>query len=669
MADLYANYAALAAAEVEGVDYTRTAVRPRGASWAAIAIHGGGIEAGSGEMARRVSDLRGMSFYEFAGIQAANNFEDLHITGSNFDEPMALSLVGASSRVLSFHGFTGTAGVAETLIGGLDGRLRDAVKAALTAAGFTVTVAASELAGTDTANICNKSARGGGVQLEMSLALRQSFFPGGDTSRAMRDSGQRTATFEAYAQAVASVLLPGLTYDSQLSRVRLSAPAPGLLDTFSRTVTDGWGDAESGQSWIPVGTSTAFQVNGGVGKHVHTGANASRWSLAAVRQADWDFYGSVSTDALAAGGSQFHALAGRSSDDGATCYLARLDFTTAQAVVLTLRKRVAGTETLLTQFTTGLTHAAGVAVRCRFQGVGSTLQAKAWLASGTEPASWQVTTTDTAVTGTGRSGFRSILSSAYSGTYPVTSSWDNLTTVGTAVVERSPDGVRWTAVRGGTGLDGTAGATLKSDDYEFAADTANQYRVRVYEPASGKTLWTTQDSLTPTLGGVWLKSIARPYLNRQVTVVDYSDVQRPGRAGVFDVVGRSFPVSVSDVRGSRRWTMEVLTQTLDDAHDLDLVLASGDPMFVQVPADSGVPAGYVTVGDVNERRTSRLGARRVFELPFVEVAAPGPDVVGATVTCQSVLTTYATCQAVLDAHPTVVDLLELVGDPIDVVVP
>lgn len=48
MADLYATYAALAAAEVEGVGYSRTAVAPAGATWSSIAIHGGGIETGSG---------------------------------------------------------------------------------------------------------------------------------------------------------------------------------------------------------------------------------------------------------------------------------------------------------------------------------------------------------------------------------------------------------------------------------------------------------------------------------------------------------------------------------------------------------------------------------------------------------------------------------------------
>ncbi|MFD6640508.1 hypothetical protein ACFWDN_32390, partial [Micromonospora chalcea] len=164
-----------------------------------------------------------------------------------------------------------------------------------------------------------------------------------------------------------------------------------------------------------------------------------------------------------------------------------------------------------------------------------------------------------------------------------------------------------------------------------------------------------------------------PFLNRQVEVRDFSDVARPSRGGVFDVVGRSFPVAVTDVRGSRRWTLQVSTYSPQEADDLDLMLAGGDILLVHVPASgrlSSVPGGYVTVGDTREVTPPTSDLRmRVFDLPCTEVAAPGPDVVGAAVTCQTVLNTYGTCAQVVSAHPTVLDLLELVGDPTDVLVP
>lgn len=237
----------------------------------------------------------------------------------------------------------------------------------------------------------------------------------------------------------------------------------------------------------------------------------------------------------------------------------------------------------------------------------------------------------------------------------------------TATVERSTDQISWTTVRGASALTVT-GQAASVDDYEFAADVVNYYRVTAYNVSAVQTNQETS-SVTPTLGGVWIKSVARPFLNRQVTVVDHSAIERRGRAGVFDVVGRSYPVAVSDVRGSRRWELEVLTETTTEAEDFDLLLASGDVLLIHVPADVDVPGGYVTVGDTNERRTSRKSIRRVFSLACIEVAAPGPDVVGATSNWQTVLTAYPTWQDVLNAHPTWNDLLELIGSPTDVIVP
>lgn len=203
MPDLYANYAALAAAKVEGVDYTRTATVRNGSIWSSIAIHGGGIEAGSGEMAAAVADKL-MSLYVFAGIMATGN-TDLHITSTNFDEPLGVALVAQSRKTLSFHGFAGTAGVKETAIGGRDTATIALLSSRLTAAGFTVINTPSEIAGDDPSNICNENLNRAGVQLEMSLAQRQAFFPGGDTSRTMRDSGQRTDEFWAYVNVMRTV--------------------------------------------------------------------------------------------------------------------------------------------------------------------------------------------------------------------------------------------------------------------------------------------------------------------------------------------------------------------------------------------------------------------------------------------------------------------------------
>ena len=58
----------------------------------------------------------------------------------------------------------------------------------------------------------------------------------------------------------------------------------------------------------------------------------------------------------------------------------------------------------------------------------------------------------------------------------------------------------------------------------------------------------------------------------------------------------------------------------------------------------------------------------VFNLPLREVAAPGADVCGSTITWQGVINTYATWQDVLNNEATWFDLMQNIGTPADVIV-
>jgi hypothetical protein len=235
-----------------------------------------------------------------------------------------------------------------------------------------------------------------------------------------------------------------------------------------------------------------------------------------------------------------------------------------------------------------------------------------------------------------------------------------------ATVERSTDQVRWSTVRGAGSLAVTAQAA-SVDDYEFAPDVVDYYRVTAYDAGGAQTDQVTA-FVTPTLTQVWLKSVARPFLNRQVIVQDYSEVERDAHAGIFVGVGAKYPIVVNDLRGSDEWALDVLAETRTDRNAIDALLDAGDVILVHVPADVDVPGGYVTVGRTRQRRTSRMSTRRIVSLPCTEVAAPGPDVVGATSTWQTVVSTYATWADVLAAHATWASVLELIGSPTDVIV-
>jgi hypothetical protein len=235
----------------------------------------------------------------------------------------------------------------------------------------------------------------------------------------------------------------------------------------------------------------------------------------------------------------------------------------------------------------------------------------------------------------------------------------------TALFQRSKNGIYWTTVRGGTAvtIDGSDEAAL--DDYEFVPGALNHYRV-----TAGSDVFT--QTITPSQTDVWFKSITRPFLNRAVSVVDYSDITRPARQGVFEVIGRSLPIVVTDVRGSRRWNVTVKADTVADADALELVFASGDPLYIQVPATglySTIPGGYVAVGDMTRKKYGHVSQRRWFDLPMVECAPPGPDVVGATSTWETLIAEFGTWADVLAAFGTWTDVLEYVADPSVVIVP
>lgn len=243
----------------------------------------------------------------------------------------------------------------------------------------------------------------------------------------------------------------------------------------------------------------------------------------------------------------------------------------------------------------------------------------------------------------------------------------SLGAIATAEFQRSSTGVQWTTIRGAAARPVSGGGAF-ADDYEFGAGVTTYYRVR---NPSGTVLFTT--SIVASLGTVWLKSMARPFLNRPVTVVEHGPISRPSRGGTFEIIGRSFPVGVTDIAGSRRWSLTVKADTLTDADALEFLFASGDILLCHVPATgpaATVPGGYVQVtGDISRDRFGKESPRRWFTADLTEVAAPGPGVYGAPATWDTILADFATWNDVLAAFGTWNDVLNYVADPGSVIVP
>ena len=163
-----------------------------------LAIHGGGIEPGTSEIALAVAGYHPATFAQaadclglhdlwiFEGLLADENGQ-LHVTSTNYDDPIALKLVQISRRCLSLHGLSDAPGRADIQIGGADTELSSFVLEELTAAGISAALSGDENTnGSDPSNICNKTTISAGVQLEMVATYRESLFAPGCNTRELR---------------------------------------------------------------------------------------------------------------------------------------------------------------------------------------------------------------------------------------------------------------------------------------------------------------------------------------------------------------------------------------------------------------------------------------------------------------------------------------------------
>ena len=215
--------------------------------------------------------------------------------------------------------------------------------------------------------------------------------------------------------------------------VTVVAPASGTVaaqDTFERSVSSGWGTADTGGAWTVVSGSSSFSVAGGVGRVavVPSATREARLSSLSLTSAVTEV--EVSADAAAAGGAASVSVLGRQV--GSASYQARLRFDTNGAVRFYV-VRSAGSDVVIGGSSQTLTssYSPGDTIKVKFAVTGTsptTVAAKAWLKSSAEPTSWQFETTDTEATlqAAGAVGLRIAVSSA--STVPTTTfSVDNLT--------------------------------------------------------------------------------------------------------------------------------------------------------------------------------------------------------------------------------------------------
>lgn len=176
--DLYESTSQLFKNTKENVDY-RIEIENRLSPVSVIAIHSGGIEAGTGEIAREIANIGQYKYYSFNGIRDSESDSpknlELHVTSHKFLHTPCLELVSNSIATVSIHGADEKNEL--SFVGGKNFVHANFIKEELRKSGFYVEDNIREgLEGYAVLNICNRNMRNMGVQIEVSQGLRKMLF-------------------------------------------------------------------------------------------------------------------------------------------------------------------------------------------------------------------------------------------------------------------------------------------------------------------------------------------------------------------------------------------------------------------------------------------------------------------------------------------------------------
>lgn len=188
----------------------------------------------------------------------------------------------------------------------------------------------------------------------------------------------------------------------------------------------------------------------------------------------------------------------------------------------------------------------------------------------------------------------------------------------------------------------------------------------------------TSSPITPTVSRCWLKSLDRPFLNREFDIADVSDIRINSRGRLDFVEGETYALYQRQVSSGEQFVLSVYSHSRGERQWINHMVKSGDVIFVQPHNPDGsalvpehdIVRGHYAITNAVEERTSRRTTRRIHSLSLVRVVEPSADVYGQMSSWQTVLDTYETWQDLIEqSGETWFDLLDLVADPREVVVP
>jgi PKD repeat protein len=199
--------------------------------------------------------------------------------------------------------------------------------------------------------------------------------------------------------------------NSVTNPVTATAPTGPLLvasDAFNRTVTGGWGNADMGGAWTALFGNTRQSVNNGTATFSLAAGTQSGTYLNLVSETAVDLLTTVNVAQAPTGGGLNVLITGRRVGLNQE-YRLRLRYL-ANGQVLAGVTRLSGTSSdvlIGTEVTLPGTYVPGTPLKVRLDVTGTgttTVQARVWAASSTEPTAWTLARTDTTASLQGAGG-------------------------------------------------------------------------------------------------------------------------------------------------------------------------------------------------------------------------------------------------------------------------
>jgi hypothetical protein len=404
-----------------------------------------------------------------------------------------------------------------------------------------------------------------------------------------------------------------------------TAAAYLAFDTFTRTVSPGWGIASSGQTWISAGGAAAdHSVTGTRGQHATVTIATDYIDHFAITNPNVELRIVGFPAAVALTGATEMQVWLRSDGTAMNGYRLLAQLATGGIVNIFLQRVVGGVITTLATTASALTYVATTQLAFSFTTWGNQLTGKIWDNTMPESTASIVTATDTTFTA---AGHLNVISRRGAGNTngTINFQWDNLTV--SDVCADLPE------------------VEVCTEDFTIECDGCFRLGDPL-RPCADVRICLCADGTCGNPGGLFFAGMSTD---------SYAD-----NSGNMLPVNGVYPIHVTRNRRSAAGSFTIVPTTFTDRDNLLALLSTGNILFWRGPAEYGTKDRYLAVGEVGV--TPPLAdltiQPRIMDLPFVVAKAPvGPSfgVCGARV--KDLCDVYPTWDALIAAGLTYADLL------------